>query len=92
MVWATVGFSQSANAANTCTVGWEKTDVSLAPDIYRVWAWCSSLNARTQAKGTAVVSFGPDHNTAWFSQLNSVKYSAWKEGGVDSTRLSFRQV
>jgi hypothetical protein len=68
-----------ASDEQTRAVDWQ-------PDDWRVGAYCESLNADTKARGVGVVSSGPDHYTAYFTQLRTWRWSGWGWGAIDSHR------
>ena len=62
------------------------------PNDWRTGAICYSLSVDTKAQGQGVVSLIADHNTPWFTQLNTTKYSGWGKGAIDSVRMAFAHV
>jgi hypothetical protein len=77
-------------ASNSCSAWAEKKTIRFAPDNWRVGGTCSRLEAGMLAKATGVVSFGPDHSTPWFVDINLPRYSAWGKGGIDKLVVSYR--
>jgi hypothetical protein len=81
----------AAAVGGNCSSWAERKVVDWAPDKWRVGAKCSSLQSDSKAKGVGDVD-GPDHNTAWFTVLNTSRYSSWGVGGIDRTRVEIARV
>lgn len=75
-----------ANAVGgNCSIALEKKVVSWNPDVYRVRAWCSSLQADSRAQGVLDRTASLDAQTPWFTALNTNYYSEYKVGPIAGT-------
>lgn len=83
--------SYAEAVGGNCSAWSEKQNVSWAPDKWRVAARCSYLQADSKAKGVGDVD-GPDHNTSWFTTLNTTRYSSWGIGAIDRSRVEITRV
>jgi hypothetical protein len=81
----------AAAIGGNCSAWWETKAVDWQPDKKRIAARCSSLNADTKARGYGEAD-GPDHYTAWFTQLNTSKYGAWGVFGIDGVSVQMARV
>lgn len=65
--------SAEAVGGNCSSIRQEKEDTGF--NSFRVRARCSSLQADSKAKGVLEKAAASDPETAWFTQLNTYKYS-----------------
>jgi len=82
----------SAVPGGNCAADYQEKEINWQPNKWRVGAMCASLNADSKARGVGVVSTGPDHFTAYFTQLNSWKWSSWGLGAIDVDKVEIRRV
>lgn len=83
--------SPASAIGGNCSAWAQTRAVDWSPDDWRVLASCSSLNADTMARGVGDVD-GPDHETAWFTAINTTRASAWGWGAIDRSRVEMTRV
>jgi hypothetical protein len=77
--------AQANAVGGNCSSALEKKAVSFQPDVYRVRAWCSSLQADSRAQGVLDRTASLDAQTQWFTGLNINYYSDYKIGPIAGT-------
>lgn len=90
------GLVETANAVggNCSSIRQEKEDTGY--NSFRVRARCSSLQADSRAQGVLDKVGASDPETAWFTQLNTYKYSNYTEcdpiNTCNNTRVKIEHV
>ena len=77
-----------------CSANTEKQARSFQPDLWRVAASCSSLQADSKARGTLSAPRHVDYHTQWFTGLNTTYRSGWTTSiyGTPSARSEITHV
>ena len=68
-----------------CSSALEKEERSWQPDVYRVRARCSSLQADSKAQGVLDRNVSQDGYTQWFTRIDFNYYSGWYVGPISGT-------